>query len=110
MPPKAAPKKTGEKGKKGPNPYQLFMKEELARLKKADPKLAHKCAPAPLFTPPPCVGPRAPSGSRCSRRARGMGWRGDGAARVGRMGAGACGVRACCAVLCSAVRRLRCCC
>ena len=28
MPPKAAPKKTGEKGKKGPNPYQLFMKEE----------------------------------------------------------------------------------
>ena len=39
---KAAAKKTEGKSKKGPNPYQLFMKEELARLKKADPKLPHK--------------------------------------------------------------------
>ncbi len=41
--PKTAAKKTGEaKSKKGPSPYNQFMKTELAKLKKADPKLAHK--------------------------------------------------------------------
>ena len=38
------PKKTGEKSKKAGSPYNAFMKVELARLKKADPKLAHKDA------------------------------------------------------------------
>ena len=41
--PKTAAKKTGEaKSKKGASPYNEFMKTELAKLKKADPKLAHK--------------------------------------------------------------------
>jgi hypothetical protein len=41
--PKTAAKKTCEaKSKKGPSPYDQFMKTELAKLKKADPKLTHK--------------------------------------------------------------------
>eukprot|EP00291_Cryptomonas_curvata_P009972 CAMPEP_0172187524 /NCGR_PEP_ID=MMETSP1050-20130122/21393_1 /TAXON_ID=233186 /ORGANISM="Cryptomonas curvata, Strain CCAP979/52" /LENGTH=131 /DNA_ID=CAMNT_0012861871 /DNA_START=81 /DNA_END=477 /DNA_ORIENTATION=- len=39
-PKKAAPKKAG--GAKKPTPYNAFMKEELARLKKDNPKLDHK--------------------------------------------------------------------
>lgn len=42
--PKTAKKETGTKSKKAPNPYNVFMKEELARLKKADPKVS----PPPL--------------------------------------------------------------
>ena len=41
--PKTAAKKTGEaKSKKGASPYNEFMTTELAKLKKADPKLTHK--------------------------------------------------------------------
>ena len=49
--PKTAAKKTGEaKSKKGASPYNEFMKTELAKLKKADPKLTHKYAPS-VVTP-----------------------------------------------------------
>ena len=41
--PKTA-KKTEGKSKKGVSSYNLFMKEELAKLKKADAKLLHKDA------------------------------------------------------------------
>ena len=42
--PKAAKKTTEKKvkAKKGPSAYNLFMKSELAKIKKADPKLDHK--------------------------------------------------------------------
>eukprot|EP00284_Hemiselmis_tepida_P007381 CAMPEP_0174929200 /NCGR_PEP_ID=MMETSP1355-20121228/27077_1 /TAXON_ID=464990 /ORGANISM="Hemiselmis tepida, Strain CCMP443" /LENGTH=56 /DNA_ID=CAMNT_0016175391 /DNA_START=17 /DNA_END=187 /DNA_ORIENTATION=+ len=40
---KTAKKESKAKGK-GPSPYNAFMKEEIARLKKADPNLAHKDA------------------------------------------------------------------
>eukprot|EP00292_Cryptomonas_paramecium_P027098 CAMPEP_0113714852 /NCGR_PEP_ID=MMETSP0038_2-20120614/32885_1 /TAXON_ID=2898 /ORGANISM="Cryptomonas paramecium" /LENGTH=61 /DNA_ID=CAMNT_0000641951 /DNA_START=12 /DNA_END=197 /DNA_ORIENTATION=- /assembly_acc=CAM_ASM_000170 len=35
-------KKTPTKSKAGKSPYNVFMKEELARLKKENPKLDHK--------------------------------------------------------------------
>ena len=41
--PKTA-KKTEGKSKKGASPYNVFMKEELAKIKKADPKLKHQDA------------------------------------------------------------------
>ena len=47
MPPKKkppkekSPKKT-EKSKRAPTAYQIFMKEEIARLKESHPKLEHK--------------------------------------------------------------------
>jgi hypothetical protein len=41
--PKAAKKTTEKKsGVKKPSPYNLFMKEELAKIKKANPKMEHK--------------------------------------------------------------------
>lgn len=36
-----SPKKT-EKSKRAPTAYQIFMKEEIARLKESHPKLEHK--------------------------------------------------------------------
>jgi hypothetical protein len=60
--PKTAAKKTGEaKSKKGASPYNEFMKTELAKLKKADPKLTHKYAPS--MAPPLVFGwaPRGPA-------------------------------------------------
>ena len=44
--PKTAPKKTAEKkaakGKRAPSAYNVFMKTELAKIKKTNPKIDHK--------------------------------------------------------------------
>jgi len=48
MPPKKSPAKTiakkskEEKAPRAPSAYNLFMKSEIAKVKKADPKLDHK--------------------------------------------------------------------
>lgn len=55
---KTATKKTGDaKSKKGASPYNKFMATELARLKKADPKLAHKYAQSFGVPTRLCLGP-----------------------------------------------------
>jgi len=58
------------KGAKKPSAYNIFMKDELAKIKKAKPGIEHKCVPAlcvaerlciacrPPRTPPPCAGAR----------------------------------------------------
>ncbi|KAJ3150569.1 hypothetical protein HDU89_002976 [Geranomyces variabilis] len=40
----ASPKKKSATGKRGPSPYNLFMKTELAKVKEKEPSIAHKDA------------------------------------------------------------------
>lgn len=40
--PKSSTPKTGERPKRGPSPYNFFMKDEIADIKKRDPSIDHK--------------------------------------------------------------------